>query len=153
MAQRSPFPRLVDERALQVNQLLIATLVAAAFAVGFDAGRWLIALVGVSLAIGASAPGFGPFQLLYRHLLKRSGLVKPDPQPGDPAPHRFAQALGAAFLLLATLCFLAGATVIGAALALIVAVLALVNLVFGFCLGCFIFLQIGRVRRQPRGAS
>ena len=151
MAQRQL--KLVDERALQVNQSAIVVLVAVAFALGFDSGRWLIALVGVSLGIGAALPGRGPIQLFYRHVLKRFGVVRPDAHPGDPAPHRFAQSLGAVFLLLATLSFVAGVAWLGAALALVVAALALVKLVFGFCLGCWIFLQAARFRGQPRGAS
>jgi hypothetical protein len=145
--------RMVDERATQTNQALIVALVAVAFVVGFGPGRWLVGFVGVSLALGAAAPGYGPFQLFYRHVLKRFGLVTPAPQPGDPAPHRFAQSLGAAFLLASAVLLFTGATVAGAALALIVVALALVNLVFHFCAGCFLFLQIARFRGQPRGAS
>ena len=42
---------------------------------------------------------------------------------------------------------LAGAPVAGWALALVVIALAAVNLLFGFCAGCFIFFQLQRLRR------
>jgi hypothetical protein len=153
MAQATIPRRMVDERAVQTNQVAIVALVAVAFVLGFGPGRWLIGFVGLSLALGAAAPGYGPFQLFYRHALNRFGLVKPAPQPGDPAPHRFAQSLGAVFLLASAILLFAGATTAGTVLALIVTALALVNLVFHFCAGCFLFLQIARFREQPRAAS
>ena len=80
-----PSPRrIVDERALQTNQVLIIALVGAAFVLGAEAGGWIVAFAGVSMAIGAAIPGSGPFQLFYRHVLKQFGIVKPEPQPGSP---------------------------------------------------------------------
>lgn len=85
MAAHASARRTVDERALQTNQIAIIALMSAAFVLGAEAGRWVIAFAGVSMALGAAAPGYGPIQLFYRHVLKRFGIVKPDPQPGDPA--------------------------------------------------------------------
>jgi hypothetical protein len=153
MADRAASLQQIDERALQTNQAAIVALVAIAFVIGFGPGAWLIAFVGLALAVGAALPGRGPFQLLHRHVLKRYRLVTPRPYVGDPAPHRFAQTLGAACLLGAAALLLAGATVLGAALSLVVVALALTNLVFGFCAGCWLFLQIARFRGQPRVAS
>ncbi len=150
MAAHASARRTVDERALQTNQVVIISLVSLAFVIGDEAGRWVIVLAGVSMAIGAAAPGYGPIQLFYRHVLKRFGIVKPDPQPGDPAPHRFAQTLGAGFLLAATVAFFTGAATAGYVLAAIVLTLALVNLSFHFCAGCFVFLHIARVRGHVR---
>jgi hypothetical protein len=96
----------------------------------------------VSLAIGAIRPGYGPIQVFYRHSLLASGLVKPSPSPSDPVPHRFAQAMGAAVLAVAAILLLTGVTTLGWILAWVVVALALANLLFGFCAGCFIFLQL-----------
>lgn len=153
MANRTTPLRQIDERALQTNQAAIVAIVAVAFIIGFGPGAWLVAFVGLALAIGATFPGKGPFQLFYRHVLKRSGLITPRPHSGDPAAPRFAQTLGAVCLLGAAVLLIAGATVLGAGLALIVVALALTNLVFGFCTGCWLFLQIARFRGQPRPAS
>jgi hypothetical protein len=142
---------IVDVNALRTNQTLIVTLVVVAFVMGAGTGgAWLVGFVGLSLAIGTGFPGFGPFQLLYRRALRRAGIVAAKPRPDDPAPHRFAQALGSVFLITAAAALFAGATVVGWALAWLVVALALVNLLFGFCAGCFVFYHLGRLtRRHP----
>jgi hypothetical protein len=53
--------------------------------------------------------------------------------------------MGAVVALVATLALVGGLTVFGWGLALLVATLAAVNLVFGFCAGCFIFFQLQRL--------
>ena len=64
---------------------------------------------------------------------------------------RFAQGLGGVFLALSTaLLYLVTPTygvifpILGFAIALLVAVLAFVNLAFGYCLGCQIYYQLGK---------
>jgi hypothetical protein len=144
---------IVDVNALRTNQALIVAGVVIAFVLGSSAGAWVLLAVAVSLAIGAARPGFGPFQIFYREVLKPTGFVKPSPRPDDPAPHRFAQSLGATVLFLAALALFAGADALGWVLAFLVLALALVNLLFGFCAGCFVFLQINRVRHRTGGLN
>jgi Domain of unknown function (DUF4395) len=145
---------LVDVNALKTNQALIVGFVALGFILGDDAGgAWLVALVAVSLAAGAAVPGYGPFQLLYRRVLRRAGIVKPRTRSDDPAPHRFAQALGATFLFAGGVALFAGADTLGWALAWLVVALALVNLLFGFCAGCFAFYHLRRLTRHSDVAS
>lgn len=64
----------------------------------------------------------------------------------DPRPHRFARTLGALFLGLASFFLLLGLKGVAYALALLVALLAFVNLAFGFCLGCFLYLHLRYAR-------
>jgi hypothetical protein len=137
--------RRVDANALRTNQSLIVILTVLAFVLGVDlGGAWIVAFVGISLAIGAALPGRGPFQLFYRQVVLPAGVIKPAPRAEDPAPHRFAQALGAGFLTAAAILLFAGVETLGWILAAIVVALALTNLVFGFCAGCFVFFQLRR---------
>lgn len=139
--QAAPF----DRTALKVNQAAIITLLAA----GFVANQpWLVALVAAVMALGTAAPALALFQRLYRDVLKPAGLLKPDVHVEDATPHRFAQGMGAGVLLIATLAFAAGAPALGWGLALLVITLAAVNLFFGFCAGCFVFLQLQRLTRR-----
>jgi hypothetical protein len=144
---------IVDVNALRTNQALIVAGVVIAFVLGTSVGAWVLLAVAASLAIGAALPGNGPFQIFYREVLKPTGLVKPNLRPDDPAPHRFAQSLGATVLFVAALALFAGVDALGWVLALMVLALALVNLLFGFCAGCFLFLQINRIRRRSGGSS
>ncbi len=131
----------VDRNALRTNQVAIVALVSVAFLLNL---AWLVLLTGLALAMGALQPRVAPFQLLYHRVLKGRAL-RPDVQPEDPAPHRFAQALGGTFLLAAAVALLGGAPGVGWTLAWLVAALALVNLLFGFCAGCFLYAQLARL--------
>lgn len=145
---------MVDSNAFKTNQALIVALVGIGFVLGAgNGGPWLVALVAVSLGIGAAWPGNGPFQLFYRRVLVPLGVIEPKRVADQPEPHRFAQAMGAVCLALSALLLLAGASAAGWALAAIVVALALVNLLFSFCAGCFIFLHVQRLRRRSGVAS
>ena len=141
---------MVDQKALRTNQAFIVATVATAFLLGGERGAWLIALLAVCMAIGVISPGNGPIQLLYRKALLPSGLVKPNREVGSAAPHRFAQGMGAGCLALAAVLIFLGFDFAGWVLGFIVLALALVNLLFGFCTGCFLYLQLGRIRQTAQ---
>jgi hypothetical protein len=140
-----PLGTLVDHSALKVNQTGIVATVLVAF---IGSALWrpllvLIPLLGVVLLLGTFAPQLALFKQIYFKVLKPRGIVKPRPVQDRPEPHNFAQGLGGVFLAVSSL-FLLPLPVIGLALALLVAVLAFVNLAFGYCLGCQIYYQLGR---------
>lgn len=135
-------PSLVDRTALRVNQAIIIGLLVIAFVANLP---WLVAVVAVVMALGAITPTLALFQRLYRDVLRPLGILRPDLHREDPAPHRFAQGMGAAVLVFATLALWLGAYLLGWALALLVVALAAINLIFGFCAGCFIFFQLQRL--------
>jgi hypothetical protein len=132
-----------DRTALKVNQAVIVALLVVAFVVSLP---WLVALVAVVIALGTISPQLALFQRLYRDLLRPAGLLRPDFHAEDAAPHRFAQGLGAAVLVVASLAQFAGLSALGWALTLLVVLLAAIDLVFGFCAGCFVYLQLARLR-------
>jgi len=146
----------VDHSALKVNQTgIVATVLVAVLGSQFlPALIWLIPLLAIVLLVGTFAPQYALFKQLYFQVLKPRGIVKPRPVQDRPEPHNFAQGLGGIFLTISSL-FLFGpllagdfrpgpGLVIGLALALIVAVLAFVNLAFGYCLGCQIYFQLSK---------
>src|SRR6202023_2061839 len=103
----------------------------------------LIPLLAIVLLVGTFAPQYALFKQLYFKLLKPRGIVKPRPVQDRPEPHNFAQGLGGVFLAVASV-FLIPLPVVGLALSLLVAILAFVNLAFGYCLGCQIYYQLGK---------
>ena len=133
----------VDRTALRTNQAFIIALLAVAFVA---AQPWLVAFVCAVMALGTALPQAALFQRIYRDVLRPAGLLKPDVHAEDPAPHRFAQGMGAAVLLAASVALFAGATTLGWGLAFVVIALAAVNLFFGFCAGCFVYFQLARLR-------
>jgi hypothetical protein len=102
------------------------------------------------LLLGTFAPKLALFKQLYFQVLKPRGIVKPRPVQDRPEPHNFAQGLGGVFLAVSSVLLILGFststvfTAAGLALALLVAVLAFVNLAFGYCLGCQIYYQLGK---------
>lgn len=145
---------MVDRNALRTNQILIISLVVLAFVLGIDdGGALVVAFVAVSLAVGAAWPGYGPLQVAYRQVFVPLGIVKPQPVREDRAQHRFAQSVGAIVLAIAAILLFAGYETAGWIAAALVVVLALVNLLFGFCAGCFVFLHLQRLRGGEAGAG
>jgi hypothetical protein len=137
--------QIVDHSALKVNQTGIVATVLVAFlgSVVFRPLLVLIPLLAIVLLVGTFAPQLALFKQFYFQVLKPRGIVKPRPVQDRPEPHNFAQGLGGVFLAVASV-FLIPVPVIGLALALLVAVLAFVNLALGYCLGCQIFFQLER---------
>ena len=139
--------RVVDHSALKVNQTGIIATVLVAF-IGSAVFRPLLVLIpllAIALLLGTFAPQLALFKQLYFKVLKPRGVVKPRPVQDRPEPHNFAQGLGGVFLAVASI-FLIPLPVVGLALSLLVAVLAFVNLAFGYCVGCQIFFQLERRR-------
>jgi hypothetical protein len=143
----------VDHSALKVNQTGIVVTVLVAF-VGsflFRSALLLIPLLAIVLLVGTFAPQLALFKQLYFRVLKPAGIVKPRPVQDRPEPHNFAQGMGGVVTAIASVILFIGTSansstvlVIGLAIALLVAVLAFVNLAFGYCLGCQIYYQLGK---------
>lgn len=134
--------RKVDHSAIRVTQVFTIGLLLLAFVL--DA-PWLAAAVAVINGIAALRPEFGFFRLVYVHLLRPAGLVKPNVLQDNPEPHRFAQGLGAGFVGAGVLLMLAGLAGVGWALVWLVIGLASLNLFAGFCAGCFMYYQFNRL--------
>jgi hypothetical protein len=136
---------VVDHSALKVNQTgIVATVLVAFIGSGFfKPALVLIPLLAVVLLLGTFAPQLALFKQLYFKVLKPRGIVKPTLVQDRPEPHNFAQGLGGVFLAVSS-AFLLPVPVVGLAIALLVAVLAFINLAFGYCVGCQIYYQLGR---------
>ncbi|HET7684280.1 MAG TPA: DUF4395 domain-containing protein [Marmoricola sp.] len=70
----------------------------------------------------------------------------------DAAPPRFAQTVGLAFAVVGLAGYLSGATLVGAIATGFALAAALLNAVFGFCLGCELYLLIRRIAPNRRDA-
>lgn len=133
---------MLDQSALKFNQFSIITLTA----LGFILDRPVFpAFVAMVLIAGSLTPKLALFKLFYNYALKPARIIKPHMIDDAPEPHEFAQMLGGTVLALGVLFLLVGAPSIGWSLAWIVIFLALANLVFGFCAGCFVYFQLGKL--------
>jgi hypothetical protein len=138
----------VDTHLAKFSQACTVLLTALAFLLNQPV---IIIITALVMAIAALAPNASPYRLLYRYIVIPLHLLRPHIVEDDPAPHRFAQGVGAAFLIASGIVlFLTRATVVGWGLDLIVFVLAGINLTVGFCAGCFVYFHLGRLGLVPR---
>jgi disulfide bond formation protein DsbB len=108
-------------------------------------GLVLLALQTAFFAIGAGrGVQHTPTAYVFRRVI-RPRLSAPA-HLEDPEPPRFAQSVGLVFASVALVGYLADLTLLGQVAAGFALAAALLNAVFGFCLGCEMYLLIGRLR-------
>ncbi|HEX9923138.1 MAG TPA: DUF4395 domain-containing protein [Anaerolineae bacterium] len=137
----------VDTTALKFNQASIIVLTLLGFVLDQP---YLVLFVGLVMAAGALFPRAALFKQIYLTLLKPNGILRANVIDDDPAPHQFAQGVGALFLLASTVALILNAPGLGWSLAWIVIILAAVNLFLNFCAGCFMYYQLDRAGLIPR---
>ncbi|NUP53611.1 MAG: DUF4395 domain-containing protein [Catenulispora sp.] len=143
-SQVTPPARRVDVRGPRFGAGVTTVVLLIVLATG---SGWLLAAQAVVFAIGAAA-GLrrAPYGLLFAHLI-RPRLAAPTAFE-DEAPPRFAQAVGLAFALVGAIGYLSGVTALGIVATALALAAAFLNAVFGFCLGCEMYLLVVRLRRR-----
>ncbi len=84
---------------------------------------------------GAFVPSLSLFRLIYQHLLKPAGFVKPQVVADNQEPHRFAQGFSGVVTALSAYLVWAGFP-LAWAFSWLVIVLANLNVFLGFCATC-----------------
>jgi hypothetical protein len=107
---------------------------------------WLALAQTLVFAAGSVDPKLNPYALVYRWLVQPR--LRPPTEGEDPAPVRFAQRVGFAFLAVATAGYLSGLTALGVTFAGFGLAAAFLNAVFGLCLGCEMYILLARARRN-----
>jgi len=132
----------IDPRGPRFAALITIVMFAAVLITG---NIWVLAVQAAAFAAGALLGlRYSPYGLLYKWLVR--------PRLGPPreleaeAPPRFAQAVGLGIAVIGIIGYASGATQLGMAAAAAGLVAAILNGVFGLCLGCEMYLLIRRVR-------
>lgn len=144
--------QMIDHSALKFNQIAIIVLVLLGFVTDHPAFPAIVAAV---LVAGSLNQHLALFKLTYKHVIKPLKLLKQNPIEDSPAPHEFAQLLGGIVLGAGVLFLYLGSVVVGWTLSWVVILLAAMNLFFGFCAGCFVYYQLGKLGVpgfQPRSS-
>jgi hypothetical protein len=122
---------VIDSRAPRFNQATVGLLSLVAVLTGW----WgVLALLALQLAVGLTLG-----RRFCLPCLAYFELVQPRFGEGpleDSRPPRFANMVGIVFLAAASVAYALGATVVGAMLGSVVAGLALLAAITGFCAGC-----------------
>lgn len=140
----------IDPRGPRFVAGLTVVVVAAALLAPAPVGPALAVLQAVLFAIGAArGVQHTPQSWLFRTLVRPR--LAPPSDLEDPAPPRFAQAVGLVFAVVAVVGFLAGATLVAQVALGFALAAAILNSVFGFCLGCEMYLLLKRLQPAPVG--
>jgi hypothetical protein len=140
-------PRMdIDPRGPRAGALITTVVLATVLITG---SAWLL---GAQVLVFAAGSVFGlryaPYGILYRRLIRprlgSPGYLEPE------APPRFAQTVGLAFTIVGVSSYAAGLTWLGVAATATALAAAFLNGVFGFCLGCEMYLLIQRIRPGQR---
>jgi hypothetical protein len=103
---------------------------------------WLLAVQALVFAAGAVfGLRYAPYGFVYRLIRPRLG---PPAELEPEAPPRFAQAVGLVFAIAGVAGYATGVTWLGVIATAAALVAAFLNGVFGFCLGCEMYLLFRR---------
>jgi hypothetical protein len=134
----------IDPRGPQFVAALTAVTVAAALLLPPTAGLVVAAAQAALFAVGAArGVQYTPQSWLFRTLVRPR--LAPPTELEDPAPPRFAQAVGLGFAVVAVVGFAADATLVAQIALGMALVAAVLNAVFRFCLGCEMYLLMKRL--------
>ncbi|WP_159622492.1 DUF4395 domain-containing protein [Ruania rhizosphaerae] len=136
----------IDPRGPRVGAGITSVLLIAVILLGGAAGLVVLAVVVASFALGAAAGVGRTWQgALYRSVIQPR--LGPPADLEDPAPPRFAQAVGLLITAAGLVLGLLGVTWAPPVFAGVALVAAFLNAVFGFCLGCEMYLLLRRLSR------
>jgi hypothetical protein len=133
----------IDPRGPRVSATLTSVVLALVLVTPQPVAGVLLAVQTVVFALGAlRGVQHTPYAAAFRGVVRPR--LRPPAELEDPRPPRFAQALGLLFTAVALAGFLAGATVVALVATGLALVAALLNAVFGLCLGCELYLILRR---------
>jgi hypothetical protein len=136
-------PAGIDPRGPQFTATITAAVLVAILLLPPTAALVLTAVQAALFALGATrGVQRTPHAWLFKKVVQPR-LGRPD-ELEDPAPPRFAQAVGLAFTVVALVGYAAGAVVVAQVAIGFALVAALLNAVFRFCLGCEMYLLLQR---------
>ena len=131
----------IDPRGPRVAALITTVVLAVVLITG---SAWLLAAQALVFAAGSVfGLRYSPYGFLYRHLVRPR--LSPPSELEPEAPPRFAQTVGLVFAVTGVAGYAAGLTWLGMAATAAALVAAFLNGVFGFCLGCEMYLLIRRI--------
>ena len=146
-------PALIDSRGPQFTAALTAVVLATVLVTA--PSTFATVLLGLQAALFAVGATLGvqrtPHAWLFRRFV-RPRLSAPA-ELEDPAPPRFAQAVGLGFAGVGVLGLALGATTLGLVATGFALIAALLNAVFRFCLGCEVYLLLKRLTTSTRSSA
>lgn len=138
----------IDPRGPRFGALITMVMFAIVLITG---NLWVLGVQAVVFAAGALfGLRYSPYGMIYRWLVRPR--LGPPAELEAEAPPRFAQAVGLAFAIIAIIGYASGLVLLGMAAVAAGLVAAVLNGVFGLCLGCELYLIIRRTWPAQAGS-
>ncbi|MBK8447204.1 MAG: DUF4395 domain-containing protein [Micropruina sp.] len=135
---------LIDPRGQRFAAVITSGLLAASIILGPGAGLWVLVVQTLAFAAGSLLGlSSSPWGQIYRRAVRPR--LGPPTELEDARPPRFAQSVGLGFAVVGLLGAVAGLPALFYVAVGFALVAALLNAIFGFCLGCEIYLLGTRV--------
>ncbi len=135
---------LIDPRGQRFAAVITSALLAASIILGPGAGLWVLVVQTLAFAAGSLLGlSSSPWGQIYRRAVRPR--LGPPTELEDARPPRFAQSVGLGFAVVGLLGAVAGLPALFYVAVGFALVAALLNAIFGFCLGCEIYLLGTRV--------
>jgi len=130
----------IDVRGPRFGAAVTTVVLAAVLVTG---SVWPLVWQTLCFALGAvGGVGRSPYGLLFRRAVRP--LLEPPVEFESPAPPRFAQGVGLLFAVVGLAGYSVGPEWLGIAATACALAAAFLNAVFGYCLGCEIYLLVRR---------
>ncbi len=130
----------LDPRGPRTGAVITTVVLAVVLITG---SAWLLAVQALVFAAGAVfGLRYAPYGFVYRRLIRPR--LGPPAELEPEAPPRFAQAVGLVFAIAGVAGYATGVTWLGVIATAAALVAAFLNGVFGFCLGCEMYLLFRR---------
>ncbi len=133
----------LDPNVLKFNQIAIIAFLVLAFVLQQPI---IVAFVAVVMLLGTFKPKLALFKNIYSSLVRPALGIAKNLVEDDPRAHNFAQGVGGSVLVISSLAFLLGSSVVGWGLGVVVIALAGLNLTTNICVGCFLYYQFKLAR-------
>lgn len=131
----------IDARGPRFGAAVTTVVLAVALITG---SAWLLAWQTLAFALGAAGGvGRSPYGWVFRTLMRPR--LGPPTEFEAPQPPRFAQAVGLVFAAVGLIGLTTGPAWLGLAATGAALGAAFLNAVFGYCLGCEMYLLVRRV--------
>jgi hypothetical protein len=139
----------IDPRGPRFGALITMVVFAVVMITG---SAWLLAAQAAVFAVGALVGlRYSPYGLVYKWLVRPR--LGPPGELEDEAPPRFAQAVGLVISIIGVIGYAVGLWPLGLAAAALGLIAAVLNGVFGLCIGCEVYLIIRRTWPAPADAG
>lgn len=131
----------VDHAEIKMGQILTILFACAAI---FLQDTTPLVVLGIIFLLSGTIRSLSPFSMLYRWVVKPSGIIKSDYRLDNIQPHKFGQLIGVLTIVISIALIQLGYPIAGWAVVVVLINLTIISYA-GWCIGCYMYYQLNRI--------